>query len=50
MPKPSNWFRREEPEASLPEELKDKTPEQVAALVAVHRTQMARFGYVPPGL
>jgi hypothetical protein len=24
--------------------------EQVAALVAVHRTQMARFGYVPPGL
>ena len=24
--------------------------EQVAALIAGHRTQMARFGYVPPGL
>ena len=25
------------------------TPEQVAKMVAVHRTQMARFGYLPEG-
>jgi hypothetical protein len=26
------------------------TPAQVSAIVAVHREQMARFGYVPPGM
>ena len=26
------------------------TPEQVSAIVGTHREQMARFGYVPPGM
>ena len=26
------------------------TPAQVAAIVGAHREQMARFGYVPPGM
>jgi hypothetical protein len=26
------------------------TPAQVSAVVSVHREQMARFGYVPPGM